>query len=90
MVSINPFETINLKLSNIEELLLELKIKPKEEEKSENITVKEATEILKVSSQSVISYIQKGFIPAQKVGRIYLIKRSDLDNSLKEVKSLTY
>jgi len=86
----NPFEAINLRLSNIETLLLDIKHKPIEEEKSENLTVKETAEVLKVSKQSIHSYIKKGFLPAQKMGRILLIKRTDLDNALKEVKSLKY
>ena len=86
----NPFETISKRLSNIESLLLELKHKPIEEEKSENLTVKETAEILKVSEQSVHNYIKKGFISAKKVGRILLIKRADLDNALTQVKSLKY
>ncbi|GAA0723867.1 helix-turn-helix domain-containing protein [Aquimarina litoralis] len=86
----NPFETINQRLSNIESLLLEIKHKPIEEEKSENLTVKETAEFLKVSEQSVHNYIKKGFLSAQKVGRILLIKRTDVEDSLKEVKSLKY
>lgn len=86
----NPFETISERLSNIESLLLEIKHKPIEEKKSENLTVKETAEVLKVSEQSVHNYIKRGFISAQKVGRILLIKRADLDGSLTEVKSLKY
>lgn len=86
----NPFETINQRLSNIETLLLDIKHKPIEEEKSENLTVKEVAEVLKVSEQSVHSYIKKGHFPAQKIGRILLIKRADLDNALTDVKSLKY
>ena len=86
----NPFETINQRLSNIETLLLDIKHKPIEVEKSENLTVKEVAEVLKVSEQSVHSYIKKGFIPAQKLDRILLIKRTDLDNALTEVKTLKY
>ena len=89
-MSANPFETINERLSNIESLLLELKHKPEPEKKSENLTVKETAEVLKVSEQSVHNYIRRGFISAQKVGRILLIKRSDLDNALTEVKSIKY
>ncbi len=86
----NPFEALNNRLANIETLLLEIKHKPIEEEKPENLTVKETAEVLKVSEQSVHNYIKKGFIPAQKVGRVLLIKRADLDSSLTEVKSLKY
>jgi excisionase family DNA binding protein len=86
----NPFDILNERLSNIESILLELKHSPKEEEKPENLTVKEAAEILKVSEQSVHNYIKKGLLPAQKVGRILLIKRADLEDSLNGVKSLRY
>lgn len=86
----NPFEIIEQRLSNIENLLSDIKQKPIEDEKTENLTVKEACELLKVSEQSIHNYIKKGFLPAQKVGRILLIKRSDIDNSLQEVKSLKY
>ncbi|CAM3445297.1 Helix-turn-helix domain-containing protein [Flavobacterium longum] len=86
----NPFETINQRLSNIENILLGIKQTPVEEPKSENLTVKETSALLKVSEQSVHNYIKKGFLPALKVGRILLIKRSDIENSLREVKSLKY
>lgn len=86
----NPFEILNERLANIESLLLEIKHKPEEEEKSENLTVKETAELLKVSEQSVHNYIKRGLIPATKIGRILLIKRADLDNALTEVKSLKY
>lgn len=86
----NPFEIIEQRLSNIENLLLDIKHKPMEEEKAENLTVKEAAELLKVSEQSIHNYIKRGFLPAQKVGRILLIKRIDVEQSLQEVKSLKY
>ena len=86
----NPFELINERLSNIESLLLEIKHKPVEEEQSQNLTVKEAAVLLKVSDQSVHNYIKRGILPAQKIGRILLIKREDIENSLKGVKSLKY
>lgn len=86
----NPFEAINERLSNIENLLLDIKHKPIAEDKSENLTVKETAELLKVSEQSVHNYIKRGFLPAQKVGRILLIKRALVETSLQEVKSLKY
>jgi len=86
----NPFEILNKRLSNIENLLLDIKHKPIEEEKPENLTVKETAELLKVSEQSVHNYIKRGTLSAQKMGRILLIKREDLENALTEVKSLKY
>ncbi len=86
----NPFEIIEQRLSNIENLLLDIKYKPTEEDKAENLTVKEAAELLKVSEQSIHNYIKRGFLPAQKVGRILLIKSIDIEQSLQDVKSLKY
>lgn len=86
----NPFESLNERLANIETLLFDLKTNPKKEEKSENLTVKETAEVLKVSEQSIHNYIKKGFFPAQKLGRVLLIRRKDLDNALTEVKTLKY
>ena len=86
----NPFEAIDQRLSNIETLLLDIKHKPIEEEKSEHLTVKETAELIKVSEQTVHNYIKRGIFPAQKVSRILLIKRTDLDNAMAEVKSLKY
>lgn len=87
----NPFETINERLSNIENLLLEItKEHTQKEEQSENLTVKETAKLLKVSEQSVHNYIRRGLFRAVKMGRVLLIKRSDIENALKEVKSLKY
>ena len=85
----NPFEAINQRLSNIETLLLDLKHKPKEE-KPENLNVKQTAQLLKVSEQSVHNYIKKGLFPAQKVGRVLLIKSTDIEAALVDVKSLKY
>ena len=86
----NPFELLNERLANIEALLLDIKHRPEEDDKSENLTVKETAELLKVSEQSIHNYIKRGLIPAQKMVRILLIKRADLDEGLTEVKSLKY
>ena len=60
------------------------------EQKPENLTVKETAQFLKVSEQSIHNYIKKGFLPDQKLGRVLLIKRTDVENNLTEVKSLKY
>ena len=86
----NPFEQLQNEISEVKGLLLELIQKPKEESKPENLTVKESADFLKVSEQSIHNYIKKGFLKAHKMGRIYLIKRTDIEEALKEVKSLKY
>ena len=90
MITNNPFELIDLRLANIESLLLDIKHKSSEEKKEENLSIDEVAKILLVSKQSVYSYIRKGTIKAKKVGRTFLINRIDLENATKEVKSLKY
>ena len=86
----NPFEVIDLRLSNIESLLLDIKHKSIEEKKEENLTIVDVAKILLVSKQSVYSYIRRGEIKAKRIGRTYIISRADLDHATKEVKSLKY
>lgn len=71
------------KLSEDVQLLLDNKF-------SEKLNPEDAAEEIGVTTQTIYSYIKKGILPASKVGRKLLIKRSDLDNALKEVKSLKY
>ena len=86
----NPFEIIEQKLSNLERLFLEFKNKPAPQVRPEHYTVKEAARVLKCSEQSIHNYIKKGFLKAQKVGRILLINSNDVDGALTDVKSLRY
>ena len=62
----------------------------KEGDKDKNMTVQTCAELLNVSEQSIRSYIKRGLLPATKIGRRYLIKNTDLEKALKEVKSLRY
>jgi excisionase family DNA binding protein len=86
----NPFEQINSRLSNIESLLIDLKHKNEVETIEENLSPEQVAKILLVSTQTVYKYIRKGNIKAKYTGRSYLINRKDLDESLKEVKTLKY
>jgi excisionase family DNA binding protein len=56
----------------------------------ENYTVQEVSKLLRCSELTVYNYIKKGLLPASKIGRKYIIKKADLDEALKEVKSLKY
>tara|TARA_R110002050_G_scaffold4573_2_gene22142 strand:+ start:49562 stop:49846 length:285 start_codon:yes stop_codon:yes gene_type:complete len=57
---------------------------------SQNYNVEQAAKLLLCSKLTVYNYIKKGFLPASKIGRNYIIKKADMDNALKEVKSLKY
>ena len=71
----------------IEEYFLEQELK---RSKEPNITIKEASKLLKVSTQTVRSYVKRGVIKAHKVGNRILIETSSIDKALTEVKSLKY
>ena len=57
---------------------------------NEKLSIKEVSEELGIAELTVHNYIKRGLVPAVKIGRRVFIKRIDLDNSLKEVKSLKY
>ncbi|WP_124979635.1 helix-turn-helix domain-containing protein [Nonlabens xiamenensis] len=52
--------------------------------------MQKAAKRLKVSTQTVRSYIKRGIIKARKVGNRKLIETASIDNALSEVKSLKY
>jgi|TARA_B110000091_G_scaffold185945_1_gene206108 excisionase family DNA binding protein len=86
----NPFETINARLSNIEDLILDIKHAPKENLSNKRYSIKEAAAILRVIPLTVRNYIKNGNLKAEQLGRKYYILHSDLFNSFNEVKSLKY
>ncbi|WP_426431028.1 helix-turn-helix domain-containing protein [Winogradskyella sp. HB-48] len=58
--------------------------------KNEKLSIQEVAEELGVTELTVHNYIKKGYISAFKIGRRVFINRVDLDEALKEVKSLKY
>lgn len=62
----------------------------RENQSKGTITVQDAAKYLNVADITVHNYIKKGILPAQKVGRKYIIKQSELENILSDAKSLKY
>ena len=58
--------------------------------KPEKLSVQEAAIYIGRSEITIYNYIKKGLLPASKIGRRYVINRSDIEASLKEVKSSKY
>ena len=79
-------ELLNFIESSIDKKLSILR----QEDKRETITTQEAAILLNCAVITVHQYIKKGLLPAVKVGRKYIIRQSDLEKSLSEVKSLKY
>ena len=57
---------------------------------NEKLSIKEVAKELGVSTITIHTYIKNGSLPAFKIGRRVYIKRVDLDEALKEKKSLKY
>ena len=70
-------------LSNNIQLLVNKKL-------NEKVSPEVAAEEIGVTNQTIYAYIKSGKLRASKVGRKLLINRSDLNEALKEVKSLKY
>lgn len=86
---VNPFESIETRLSNIENLLLDIKQKPKETENKLH-SVKSLASISGVSELTVRNWIKEGKIQAKKIGGRILIEQTQFAKGLEEVKSLKY
>lgn len=78
-VPLNEWEEIKTQLSTISKHLLDIKNKGQKE----NLTPKEAMEVLKCSRNTLQSYIDKGFfnvikMKSEKYSKV-IIKRADID-----------
>jgi excisionase family DNA binding protein len=83
----NPFEEINVRLGNIESLLLDIKHKPAEgpsrPDPEEFFTVQEAAKFLKLSVPTVYTMIHEKRIPFMKAAKRCYFLKDDLINYLK-------
>jgi excisionase family DNA binding protein len=89
----NPFDEIAARLTNIENLLLDLKHNPGGapplQESDEFLTVKDAAVFLKLSVPTVYGLISKGQIPVMKRSQRCYFLKVDLVNYLKEGRKST-
>lgn len=85
----NPFETLDKRLTSIEGILKELKDKPKDYS-NVRYDLKEASEITKLSPQTLRKQIHAGKIKAERRGRKLTIGHNELYDQFQEVKSLRY
>lgn len=85
----NPFEVLEARLSNIENLLLDIKGPPQATE-NKLLSVKELAKYAGVSELTIRNYIIEGKVKAKKIGRRLFIEQSQWEAGLSEVKSLKY
>ena len=76
----NPFETIDARLSNIENLLLDIKHKPKAPEAlSDKIYIGEVCEITGRRLSWIYKHSMLGTIPCQKFGKQLIFSRKEIE-----------
>ena len=85
----NPFETIDIRLSNIESILQNFNIKPKETENRLH-SVKSLASFSGVHELTIRNWISEGKIEAKRIGGRIFIDESQFIKGLEEVKSLKY
>lgn len=85
-VSLDDYNQMRKDLVDIKKSLSEFIDK----KRNEKISVQEASDEANVSSITMYRWIQEGKVKASKIGRKILIKRTDLEDALSEVKSSKY
>ena len=85
----NPFEALEIRLSNIENLLLDIKHPPQNKE-NKLFSVKDLAVYAGVSELTVRNWIIEGKVKAKKIGRRLFIEQNQFEKGLSEVKSLKY
>ena len=84
----NPFESIEARLSSIENLILDLKHPPQavdQPQKTEQLlTVQEASQFLNLTSPTIYSKVSKGELPVMKRSKRLYFSSTELMEYLKE------
>jgi excisionase family DNA binding protein len=87
----NPFETIDARLSNIENLLLDLKHSNNEHQPESNqlLTIKQASELISLSVPTIYGLVSRNEIPVSKKGKRLYFSKQDLTNWIQEGRKKT-
>lgn len=84
----NPFEIIDARLSNIENLILDLKRQPVQELSTSPpekfLTIQDVSKLLCLTVPTLYSKVSKGEIPVMKRGKRLYFSQTELLNFLKE------
>ena len=89
---INPFETIDARLSNIENLLLDFKHSPQKGNQPETdqlLTIQQAGELIKLTPPTIYGLVSRNEIPFSKKGKRLYFSKLDLMNWIKEGRKKT-
>ncbi len=81
----NPFEIIDARLSNIENLLLDLKHSNNQHQPESDLllTIQQAGELIKLSVPTLYGYVSRNDIPFSKKGKRLYFSKHELVNWVK-------
>jgi excisionase family DNA binding protein len=90
----NPFETIDARLSNIENILLDLKHFPIQannpgHESNDLLTIKEAAKYLSLSVPTIYGLVSRSEVPCMKLKKRLYFSRLELTNYIKSGRKKT-
>lgn len=89
----NPFESIEARLSIIENLILDLKHQPKQVEETQNkeklLTIQEAAAFLNLTVPTLYSKVSKSELPVMKRSKRLYFSQIELMNYLKQGRKRT-
>lgn len=89
IIQIEGFEKTEF-IAIIKSIFEEVIEEQSEQSKPKFASVQELSKLLNISEMTVYNYIKKGIIPARKIGRQYRLDVSEIEEYLKEYKSLKY
>jgi excisionase family DNA binding protein len=85
----NPFETIDIRLNEIERLLIDLKHRPADSTDGDLLTVKQTADFLDLSVKTIYNLISRQELPVMKRGKRCYFSRQDLIDYLKSGRRYT-
>lgn len=89
----NPFNSLEARLSNIENLLLDIKHEKKQPQPTEPedklLTVREAAEFLNLAVPTIYTNVAQGKLPSMKIGKKLYFSKKDLLHNLRTTRRKT-
>lgn len=92
MITSNPFESLDTRLSNIESLLIDIKHRPAEKSGTTDddlMTVAQTANYLSLSVATIYGMISRGELPVMKRSKRCYFSKADLIQYLKEGRKAT-
>lgn len=82
----NPFEVLEARLSNLENLILDLKHQPKDSSMPDEklLTIEQAADFLSLTKPTIYNMVSRGELPSMKRSKRLYFSREDLISYVKQ------